>query len=195
MLRMFGGRSAGLPVRERRPFRLAVPGVVGPALHPRPTEPDGARPRQPAEIRRMSCAEDEVVEAVGTGDEGVLELVGAVDDAVARAYLVHLLVLPREPGAGEHEVDLLGGAVGVRWCRQLPGRDTDPVQADVLRAGGVAEPLPGRVHLALRAPESLDVVPVSQPHGGNLGDDGRLQIVGRWIGEQRGHVLEPDADA
>ena len=77
--------------------------------------------------------------------------------------------------------------------RQLPGRDADAVEADSLRAGGVPEALPGRVHLALRAPVLLDVVPVRQSHAGNLREDGGLEVVARRVGQQRRHVLEPDA--
>ena len=112
----------------------------------------------------MPGAEDEVVEAFRPRDERVLELVGAVDDAIAGPDLVHLLVLPREPGAREHVVDLLGGAVRVGRRRQLPRRDANPVEADALRPGRVAEPLPRRIHLALRPMMQLDLVPVSESH-------------------------------
>ena len=54
----------------------------------------------------MPRAEDDVLEPVRPCDEGVLVLGRALDDAIAGAHLVHPAVLPREPGAREHEVDL-----------------------------------------------------------------------------------------
>jgi hypothetical protein len=48
----------------------------------------------------------------------------------------------------------------MRWSRQLSGRDANEVDADAFRAGGLPEPLPGGVHLALRPVVALDVVPV-----------------------------------
>ena len=157
-----------LAVDKSRRLGLSIPGIVDASLDPGPAEPDRAGPRQPAEIRGVPGAEDEVIEPVRAGHEGVLELVGPMDDAVARAYLVHLLVLPREPGAREHEEDLLRGAVGVRRCRQLARGHLDPVHADALRTGGLPEPLPSGVHLALHASVGLDVVPVRDSHGRNL---------------------------
>ena len=59
----------------------------------------------------MPCAVHEVLQAIGACDEGVLEVVGRVDDAVEGAHLVHVAVLPRETGAGEDEEHLFGGAV------------------------------------------------------------------------------------
>ncbi len=165
---MFSGTRRRLAVRERRRLRLDVPRVVVAALHPGPPEAHRARARQPAELGREVRAEHEVVEPFRAGDERVLVLVGAVDDTVARPYLVHLLVLPREPRAAEHEVQLLRCAMRVRRRRQPAGRDAHAVQADVLRAGGAAEELPRRVHLALRAMVLLDVVPMRGPHAGSL---------------------------
>src|SRR5688500_14128225 len=80
-----------LTVGQRRRLGLEVPRVVDAPLHPWPTKPDGTRARQPTPFRRMPRAEDEVVEPVRAGDERVLELVGAVDDAIAGPHLVHLL--------------------------------------------------------------------------------------------------------
>ena len=114
----------------------------------------------------MAGAEDEVVEPVGAGDEGVLVVVCAVDHAVAGPDLVHVAVLPGEPRACEHVEDLLRGAVRVRRCRELSRRDAHAVQADRAGARSAAEPLPGRVHLALGAVVALDVVPVGDPHSG-----------------------------
>jgi len=55
--------------------------------------------------------EDDVVEPVGAGNEGVLVVVGAMNHAVADTDLVDSAVLPGEPGAFEHVVDLLRCAV------------------------------------------------------------------------------------
>ena len=96
------------------------------------------------------------LEPVGAGDEGVLVMVGALDDAVARTDLVHLAVLPGEPGAGEDVVDLLRGAVRVRRRRELSRRDAHAVDADLPRPGRAAEHLPGRIHLALGRVALLD---------------------------------------
>ena len=158
------GPRRRLADRERLDGRLDVPRVVVAALDPGPAEPDRPRARQPAELRRMARAEDEELEPVGAGDERVLHLVRAVDDAVERPHLVHVSVLPREPGAGEDEVELLRRAVRVRRGRQLARLDADAVHADAARPRCVAEPLPGRVHLALRAAVRLDLVPVRDPH-------------------------------
>ena len=170
-----------LAVGKRRRLGLAVPRVVDAPFDPLPPEPDRTRARQPAEVRRVPRAEDDVLEPVRPRDERVLELGRAMDDAVAGAHLVDLLVLPVEPRAREHVVDLLRRAVRVRRGRQLPGRDAHEVDADALRAGGLPEPLPGGVHLALCAAVRLDVVPVREAHGGNLVEDEPVAV----------HDLEP----
>src|SRR5581483_6982151 len=118
-------------------------------------DPDRARARQPADLRRVPRPEDEVLEPFRPGDERVLEVVGRVDDAIVRPNLVHLAVLPREPGAAEDEEVLLRRAVRVGRSREHARLDADAVDADALRPGGVAEPLPGRVHLALGRTERL----------------------------------------
>jgi hypothetical protein len=59
----------------------------------------------------VTGAEDEVLEPVRPGDERVLELVRAIDHAIARPHLVYVPVLPGEAGAGEQEEDLLRSAV------------------------------------------------------------------------------------
>jgi hypothetical protein len=153
-----------LAVRERLAGRLDVPRVVVASLDPGPAEADRPRARQPAELGRVTRPEDEVLEAVGPGDECVLHLVRVVDDAIERPHLVHLSVLPGEARPREDEVELLGRAVRVRRRRQLPGRDADAVDADASRTGRISEPLPRRVHLALGATMALDVVPVRDGH-------------------------------
>src|SRR5437588_6383912 len=74
-------------------LRLDVPGVVGAALGPEVAEALRARARQPAVLDWMSSAEDEQVETVGSGAEGVLEVIGDLHDRVARANLEDLFVL------------------------------------------------------------------------------------------------------
>ena len=81
---------------ERLGLRLDVPGIVRAALDPRPAEPDRARPRQPAELRRVPRAVDQDVEPVRPASQRVLLVVGQMDDAVAGPELVDLLVLPRQ---------------------------------------------------------------------------------------------------
>ena len=98
----------------------------------------------------------------------LLRLEAEWNDAVERAHLVHLAVLPGEPRAGEDEEELLGRAVRMRRRRQLAGLDADAVDAHAARAGGVAEPLPRRVHLALRVASALDLVPVRDRHVGGV---------------------------
>src|SRR5581483_4977637 len=145
---------------ERLHGRLDVPRVVVAALGPRPADADRARAGQPADLGRVARPEHEILEPFRPGDEGVLVLIGAMDDAVARLHLVHLAVLPGEPGAGEHVVELFGRAVRVRGRRQLARRDANAVQADALRACCVAEALPFGVHLALCVAVPRDIVPV-----------------------------------
>src|SRR3954454_11688232 len=151
-------------VLERPALGLRLPRVVVPSRDPRPADANRARPWQLADLRRMPRPEDEVLETLGPGNEGVLVLVGPVDDAVARAHLVHVLVLPREAGAGDDVVELLRRAVRVRGRRQHPRADTDAIDAAPDRARRVAEALPARGHCALRAAMPLDVVPVRDSH-------------------------------
>ena len=83
-LRMLSGLGDGSPCSSGAACGLGVPGIVVTALDPRPPDPDRARARKPADLCRVTRAEDEVLEPIGPGDEGVLVLVRAVDDAVAR---------------------------------------------------------------------------------------------------------------
>ena len=161
------GTLGGRAVLERRALGLDLPGVVRAPLDPGPADAHGAGPREPAELRPEAGREDEVLETVGAGHERVLHLVCAMDHAVAGANLVHCVVLPGEARPTEHEVQLLGGSVRVGRRRKLPRRDVDPVHTDADRAGGAAETLPGRVHLADRAAVPLDVVPVRE-HGAKI---------------------------
>src|SRR6478672_820557 len=112
----------------------------------------------------MARAEDEVLEAVGPGDERVLHLVRPVDDAVEGPHLVHVAVLPGESRSGKDEEELLRGPVRMGRGRQLAGSDADTVDADALGAGSAAEPLPLRVHLPLGRAMELDLVPVRDGH-------------------------------
>ena len=96
---------------ERWPGRLDVPGIVVASFDPRPPDTDRAGPREPADLGRVARAVHEVLEPVGPRDERVLVLVGPVNDAVARANLVDVAVLPGEPRAGEDVKDLFRGSV------------------------------------------------------------------------------------
>ena len=98
---------AGLRELELADLGLDVPRVVVAPLDPRIAEPERPRPRQPAELDRMPRAEDQVVEPVGPALEAVLEVVGDLDDRVARPHLADLLVLPEKARAAEDEGDLL----------------------------------------------------------------------------------------
>src|ERR671911_469257 len=89
--------SCSAPIRSTR---------MGEALDPGPPEPDGGGAGEPAELGRMPRPEHEVRDPVRSRDERVLHLIRAVDDAVARPHLVDLLVLPSQPGAFEHVIDL-----------------------------------------------------------------------------------------
>ena len=142
------GPRRRLADRERLDGRLDLPRVVVAPLYPAPAEPDCAGPRQPAQLRRMARAEDEVLEPIWPRDECVLHLIRAVDDTVEWSHLVHVSGLPREPRAGEDEVQLLGRAVRVGRRRQPAGSDAYAVDADAAGASRVAEPLPLRIHLA-----------------------------------------------
>ena len=62
------------------------------------------------------------------------------------------------------------GAMRVGRRGQLAGRHADAVQADARGTGGVAQRLPGRVHLALRPRDGLDLVPMRQTHAASLED-------------------------
>ena len=185
-LRMFGGRSAGSPYRAAA---LRPRGPTGRRRAPRPTasrsgpRPSAAASRPPSD----AACRRRVVEPVRAGDERVLEPVGAVDDTVAGADLVH----PGRPATRARSRRARSRPPRRRRAsgagRQLPGRDADAVEPDALRAAA-PEPLPGRVHLALRAPVLLDVVPVREPHGGTLGDHRCLEVVARRVGQQFRHV-------
>ena len=164
MLTMFSGRGAGSPTASGSTPGLDVPRVVVAAGHPGPPDPDRARAGQPSDLRGVAGAEDEVVEPVGAGDERVLVVVGSVDHAVAGPDLVHVAVLPGEPRPFEDVEDLLGCAVRMRWGRELSRGDAHTVEADGPCARRAAEPLPGRVHLALGAVLPFDLVPVGDSH-------------------------------
>ena len=87
-----------------------------------------------------------------------------VHQAVARADLVRLAVLPREPRAAEDEEDLLVGAVHVRGRRDLALVELDAMDAGVHRACGAAEVRPRAAEPAARRPARLEVVPVRESH-------------------------------
>ena len=67
----------------------------------------------------------------------------------------------------------------VRRRRQLARGDAHAVDADAGGAGGAAEHLPLRIHLALGGAVPLDVVPVRKTHDG----------ADYWASDQRNRVL------
>src|SRR4029077_3956375 len=87
-----------------------------------------------------------------------------VDETVAHPHLVRPSVLPREPSAGQHEEDLLVGAVDVRRRRDLPRFEVDAVDADGNAASGEPEVPPGPLQAAPILAARLDVVPVRECH-------------------------------
>src|SRR5438093_5577499 len=108
----------------------------------------------------MSRAEDEAVEPVRSRPQGVLLAIREVDDRVPRPHLAYRALLPEEARTAEREEDLLREPVRVRRRREAAGLDLHAVDGDPLRAGSVPEPLPGRRHRPLLAPDTLDLIPV-----------------------------------
>src|SRR5947208_3455317 len=156
------GPLPGLGELEVAHLGLDIPGVVHAPLDPRVAEPDRSRTRQPPVLDRVTGSEDEVVEPIRASLERVLEVVGDLNDRVAGANLEDGLVLPEQPRAAEDVVDLLGTAVRVRRRREPAGLNPHTIEADPLRAGRVAEPLPGRGHRALLVQTTLNLAPVRQ---------------------------------
>ena len=83
MLTMFSGRGAGSPTASGSTPASMSHGSSSRPWTPRPPDPNRARARQPPDLRRVARLEDEKVEAVRSGDEGVLVVVGLVDHAIA----------------------------------------------------------------------------------------------------------------
>src|SRR5207244_6611321 len=118
----------------------------------------------------LAGAERDHVAAVVSGANRV-SLVGAlVDDAVALANLVRVLVQKRQSRAAEHVEDLLGVTVDMRRRRLLAGRELDAGRARLPAAGRTAERRPHARHLAAFAADLLDVVPVRDAHAATLCD-------------------------
>ena len=167
-LTMFAGRGAGSPYASGSPAASTSHGSSSrPSTHGQPSRIARERGSQPSSVG-WRVPKTRYSSPSAPGDERVLELVRAVDHAVARPELVDVPVLPREARACEDEVDLLGGSVRVRRRRQPARRDPHAVDADAARSGRVAEPLPDRVHLALGAAVGVDVVPVRERHGARV---------------------------
>ena len=76
------------------------------------------------------------------------------------AYVVRLAVLPREARAGEHVEDLLLVELDVDGRRAAARIELQPCDADLLRAGGVAEVDAVELHRAAAKVARFDVVPV-----------------------------------
>src|SRR5215210_5047099 len=96
----------GLAEDQRLGLSLDVPRIARAPLHPGPAESDRSRARKPTDLSRMPRPVDEHVEAIRPSTERVLLVVCEMDDAVAGAKLIDLLVLPRETRAAEDEDDL-----------------------------------------------------------------------------------------
>jgi hypothetical protein len=148
---------------------------AGPGLDPGREEPGDAGARQHAHLDPHPGAEGQHVQPVRAGHKRVGRAGGQVDQAVAGADGVGGRLgelarhrptrLPAEARAGQHEEDLLLGAVGVRGGRALAGAELDPLDADAAAARRRAEVGPGgRERLQLHAVAG-DLVPVD--------DDGR----------------------
>jgi hypothetical protein len=141
--------------------RLALPRVRPRREVERDAHPHDLRPREVRRRRVGALAEGEDVQAAITGAKGVRLLGDALDDAVAGAHLVRRPALPREPRAGEHEVDLLFVELDMRRRRPPPRVHLDAGDADVARAGGAPEVEPRPGEMALHRALALDLVPVS----------------------------------
>ena len=150
--------------------RLAVPGVAGFNLDEAGNRPHRAAARQFARIKILAHAERDHVETVVAGSNRVC-LVGAlIDDAVARANLVRVVVEQRQSRAAKHVEDLLGSTVNVRRRRLLAGLELDPGHARFPATGGSAERRQRGGHLASFPADLLDVVPVRDAHAATLCD-------------------------
>ena len=137
-----------------RRFGLAVPRIVGPRPSTHGHAESARRPTRGSQpkSRRVPRAEDEVVEPVRAGDEACARArwrAGSTQSPDGPRAPARPARRARSPPSTQN--DLLRRAVRVGRRRQLPRRDAHAVHADVLRAGGRAETLPGGVHLALRA--------------------------------------------
>ena len=129
-LTMFAGRGPGSPKTSGSACASTSHGSSGGL---RPMASSAAPRRSAAAIRTPSGSpcRRRGSRARPRRPEGVLHLVGPVDHEVAGAHLVHGLVLPRQTGAAEDEVQLFGRAVRVRrrgqLCRARRGpRSTTP---------------------------------------------------------------------
>src|SRR3954471_16430720 len=140
--------------------RLELPRVVDPSLGPDVAEAQRPRAGEPAVLDRVARPEDEVVETVGPALEGVLEVIRDLDDRVAGAHLADGFVLPLQPGAREHVINLLGEPVRARRRREPAWVDPHTGEPDALRAGRIAERLPRSRHRPLLSALPLDIVPV-----------------------------------
>ncbi len=147
---------------------LAVPRVaVGVHLDPAGARPHRAAAWQLAAREVFAGAKSEHVQAaIAAANRVLVEVV--VDDAVAGADLVRLLVDPRQTGAAEHVEDLLCLAVDVRGRRHLARTEFHPSHTTARAPRGGAEVGPGAGHLAPLVAPLLDVVPVRDSHGATL---------------------------
>ena len=163
-LRMLSGRGSGSPTASGSTVASTSHGSSSrPSTHGQPSRIARERGSQPSSVGWR------VPKTSSSRPSGPATNVCSCSsarwiDAVARPHLVHALVLPGEPRPAQDEVELLRGAVRVRRRGQLAGLDPDAVHAHAARARRVAERLPARVHLALRAVRPRNVVPVRDRH-------------------------------
>src|SRR6266516_2881744 len=153
-----------------RPYELglAIPRVAVVHLDPAGDRPHRATARQLAAREVLPRTEREHVEPLVTAADRVRLVEVLVDDAVAGADLVRLLVQPCKPRTGEHVEGLLRLTVHVRRRRHLTGRELDPSNTAAVAAGRGAEVGPRGGHLAALVPPLLDLVPVRDAHGATL---------------------------
>jgi hypothetical protein len=134
------GQSSSVPCPSRM-TKISSSAVV----------PDHVRAREVRVPRDDALAEREHVEAVVAGAKRVL-LRDSVDDAVTRADLVRLAVLPRQSGPAQHEEDLFRVKLAMDRCRPATRVDLHAVHADTLRARSLTEVGPGSAHVSLFEP-------------------------------------------
>lgn len=125
-------------------------------------DPGDARARQQRELRRGAARAGEHVERfAGRREQRVGLAVGAVDDQVARADLVHGVALPAQARTGEDEEQLLLVDVHVLGHRARARRDPVAAERRAGGAAGAAQPLALAAQLTVLVGLPQQVVPVA----------------------------------